>query len=192
MLAEIKPGVLSDVSSLEEWKDRVLTRDGGKCVNCDISGKVTACFIIPPEVGGKLRMSNGATICRECRIAAEGARVLPSRIDNKTPINFFVSAKLHETVVDYAKNGTNFGSVSAVVRQMVSSFVSNPELFEDLSLWQDTDSEATSVKVNGWIDGDLYDRFKTLCHDRGLTYTSALKGLLLVAVDGYELKKENG
>jgi len=182
----IKPSVISDVPTLEEWKKRVLERDDGKCANCTSSSKVAACFIIPPEVGGKLRLSNGATLCRECRIAAEGSRVLPTRIDNKTPINFLISNNLHEVVNRFAHNGSNFGSISALVRSMISSFIVNPEQYEDLALWQDPGSD---VKVNGWVDGSQYEVFKNMCQDRDMSYTDALKSLLLVAVDGYEAEK---
>lgn len=179
---------MSDVSSLDEWKTKVIARDGGECVNCGINQKVTACFIVPPEVGGKLRTSNGVSVCRECRIAAESARVLPTRIDNKTPINFLISRKLQETVSDYAHNGSNFGSVSGVVRQMINAFISSPEMFEDLALWQDPGSD---VKINGWVDGSQYETFKRMCQDRGMSYTDALKSLLLVAIDGYKPNKDS-
>jgi hypothetical protein len=179
---QIRAGHLSDVKTLEEWKQKVIERDKGECVNCTNVGKVTACFIIPPEVGGKLRTQNGVTVCRDCRIAAEGARVLPTRIDNKTPINFLISAKLHKVVMDYASNGSNYGSVSSVVRGMMNSFIASPELFEDMALWQDIGSD---VKVNGWVDGNQYELFKNMCNDRGISYTDALKSLLLMAVDGY-------
>ena len=66
---------------------------------------------------------------------------------------------------------------------MISSFITQPELYEDLSNWQDGGSD---VKVNGWVDGAQYEVFKVMCRDRGLSYTDALKGLLLVAIDGYE------
>lgn len=178
----LKPGVLSDVRDLNEWKARVLERDGGKCINCTSSSRVAACFVIPPEVGGKLRVANGATICRECRISAEGARVLPSRIENKTPINFLVSERLHKTVDAFAHNGSNFGSISALVRRMISSFIAEPELYEDIERWQDAGSD---VKVNGWVDGHQYEVFKAICQERGMSYTDCLKALLMVAVDGY-------
>jgi len=172
---------MSDVSGMGEWKSRVLERDGHACVNCERTQKVAACFIVPIEAGGKLRVSNGATVCRECRIAAESARVLPLRIDNKTPINFLISQDLHKTVRGYVHNGSRFGSVSALLRAMIGSFITQPELYEDLQQWQD---EGSDVKVNGWVDGMHYEVFKSMCQDRGVSYTDALKSLLLVAVEG--------
>lgn len=160
----------------------VLERDENQCVNCTNTEKIAACFVIPPEAGGKLRTKNGVSLCRECRIAAEGARVLPTRIDNKTPINFLISRKLREVVEDYVKNRSNFGDISKLVRQMIHSFVSNPEQFEDIALWQD---EGSDIKINGWVDGQQYEMFRRMCKDRGVSYTDALKSLLLVAVDGY-------
>lgn len=182
------PGPMSDVSSLRGWKDGVLERDEKACVNCGSRSKVAACFIIPPEVGGHLRIGNGVTICRECRLKAESARVLPQRIDNKTPVNFLMSTLLHQTVHKYVHNGSRFGTVSALMRTMISSFITQPELYEDLQSWQDAGSD---VKVNGWVDGAQYEVFKTMCRDRNLSYTDALKGLLLVAIDGYQTTEKH-
>lgn len=181
-MIEIRPGVMSDVKDIEEWKQRVLERDGGACINCELTKRVAVCFVIPPDAGGKLRVSNGVTICRGCRIAADGARALPQRISNKTPINFLMSTKLHQWVHSYAHNGSQFGSVSALLRAMITSFITQPELYEDLSNWQDAGSD---VKVNGWVNGAQYEIFKNMCHERSMSYTDALKGLLLVAVEGY-------
>ena len=179
----ISPGQMSDVEDLHEWKEKVIARDDGRCVNCESDQRVAACFIVPPDVGGKLRTKNGVTICRNCRIAAESSRTLPQRIDNKTPINFLISTKLHKTVKAYATNGSKFGSVSALLRAMVTSFITQPEMYVDLQSWQDRGSE---VKVNGWVNGAQYELFKSMCQERGISYTDALKGLLLVAVEGYE------
>lgn len=172
-----------ETASLAAWKVEVLDRDTHKCVNCGGEDKVAACFVIPVEVGGNLRVSNGVTVCRECRIAAESSRVLPQRIDNKTPINFLISSGLHKVVNQYVHNGSKFGSVSALMRQMISSYITQPELYEDLQSWQDDGSD---VKVNGWVDGLQYQIFKGMCKNKGISYTDALKGLLLVAIDGYE------
>ncbi len=179
-----RKGPMSDVEDIGEWKDRVLERDSSKCVNCERDKRIAVCFIVPPEAGGHLRVSNGVVVCRECRIASESARVLPARIENKAPINFFVSQKLHAYVRGYVHNGSKFGSISALVRRMIYSFITEPDLYEDLAQWQDRGSE---VRINGWVDGSQYGAFKEICSGMGMTYTDALKGLLLVAVEGYEL-----
>lgn len=171
------------VTDIDEWKKKVLSRDSSCCVNCNSNDNVAACFIVPVEAGGNLVASNGVTVCRECRIAAESSRVLPQKIDNKTPINFLISESLHRVVNDYVHNGSKFGSVSALMRSMISSFITNPELYEDLQGWQDPGSD---VKVNGWVDGVQYHVFKSMCRSKGISYTDALKALLLVAIDGYQ------
>jgi len=96
-----------------------------------------------------------------------------------------ISDKLHRTVNKYVHNGSKFGSVSALMRSMISSYIAQPELFEDLQSWQDAGSD---VKVNGWVDGLQYQVFKGMCRTKGISYTDALKGLLLVAIDGYDDK----
>lgn len=187
-MVEIKPSVLSDVKTVNEWKSKVLDRDGHQCVNCTSKINLAPCFLIPPEAGGKLITTNGATFCRGCRLAAEEARVLPTKIDNKTPINFLISKELHHAVETFVHNGSNFGSISALVRKMITSFINEPELFEDLKLWQ---SEGSDVKCNGWVPGHQYSVFRTMCQERDISYTDALKALLLVAIDGYSPKNES-
>lgn len=174
-------------SALSSWKTAVLTRDSNQCVNCGSDDKVAACFVIPSEVGGNVKLSNGVTVCRDCRISAESSRVLPQRIDNKTPINFLISSNLHSIVNQYVHNGSNFGSVSALMRSMISSYICEPEIYEDLQSWQDNGSD---VKITGWVDGVQYHEFKRLCKNKGISYTDALKALLLVAIDGYETGKD--
>lgn len=174
-------------SVLTEWKKQVLERDAHTCVNCERTSHIAACFIIPPEAGGRLRTQNGVTICRECRMAAESSRVLPQRIDNKTPINFLISKNLHAAVDNHVHNNSTYGSVSALVRHMIASFITMPELYEDLQQWQD---EGSDVKVNGWVDGAQYETFKRMCQERGISYTDAFKGLLLVAIENGQNDKK--
>ena len=178
-----KRGPMSDVADIVEWKEKILERDGSKCVNCEKKTRIAVCFIVPPEAGGHLRTANGVVICRDCRISSESARVLPARIENKAPINFFVSRNLHTHVDGFVHDGSKFGSVSALVRKMIHSFITEQDLYEDLAQWQDRGSE---VRINGWVDGSQYEAFKAICSERGMSYTDALKGLLLVAIEGYE------
>ena len=140
-------------TEVADWKKLVLERDKSTCCNCESKLQVAACFVVPPEAGGRVKLSNGITLCRDCRIVSESARVLPLRIDNKTPINFLISKKLHEAVDSYVHNGSNFGSISSLVRRMISSFITEPELYEDMAQWQDDGSE---VKINGWVNGNTY------------------------------------
>ena len=186
-MTQIRPGPMSDVADMGEWKRRVQERDGYACINCERTERLAVCFIIPFEAGGKLRVSNGVTVCRDCRLAADSVRALPQRIDNKTPINFLISRELHRTVQKYVHGQSRFGSVSALLRAMISSFIAQPEMYEDLQQWQD---EGSDVKVNGWVDGSRYEVFKSMCQDRGVSYTDALKSLLLVAVEGRKLPED--
>lgn len=186
-VTQVAPGAMSDVKDMAEWRRRVLSRDGDACINCGRTEKLAVCFVIPVEAGGKLRISNGVTVCRTCRLAADSVRALPQRIDNKTPINFLISRGLHKAVHEFVHGEEagdrrpRFGSVSALLRAMISSYIMHPGMYEDLQSWQDDGSD---VKVNGWVDGAQYEIFKTMCKEIGTSYTDALKSLLLVAVEG--------
>ena len=166
---------------LLEWKKQVLQRDGNACINCEKQNHVAPCFIVPPDAGGRIKLSNGVTLCRDCRFQAEGSRILPTKIDNKTAINFLMSRELHESVNAYASE-SNFGGISSLVRHMMLTFITNPEQFEDISLWQDPGTDPAAIKVNGWVSGVQYEVFKRLCNERNLSFTNVFKGLMMVAV----------
>lgn len=164
---------------LIDWQKKVLQKDDHQCINCARKTNIAVSFVVPPEVGGQMIASNGVTLCRYCKRAADNARTLPHKIDNKTPINFLISRKLHNRVDDFVKN-SNFGSLSALIRYMIAEFISNPDSFDDLAIYQD---EGSDVKINSWIDGDKYKQFKAICQIRNISYTDAFKGLLQVAMD---------
>src|SRR5580704_15930937 len=119
----------SKKSDLTEWKKAVLERDQYRCVNCEKKSHVAAAFVVPPEVGGRIRPSNGISICRDCRLNSERARVLPQKIDDKTPINFLVSRKLHEALERVVHAPGGIGSLSGLIRQMMNLFLASPEQF---------------------------------------------------------------
>jgi hypothetical protein len=167
---------------LVEWKLKVLERYGNKCANCERTRQIACCMIIPAEAGGRIKPENGVVLCRECRIAAEGARTLPLRIDNKTPINFLMSKTLYTKIDNFVHISSSFGSISALVRRMISSYIIDNEMYSDLELYQDA-SDEESVKINGWTNGLQYEVFRNLCQERNMTYTDTLKALLMIAME---------
>ena len=48
------------------WRQKVLWRDGYKCQHCDSQSKLQAHHIIPRSNGGSNSVSNGLTLCKEC------------------------------------------------------------------------------------------------------------------------------
>lgn len=166
-----------EARKLIAWKKAVLARDANSCVNCLRKTNIAVSYVIPPEAGGELRVSNGVSICRQCRVAAESVKTPASKIDNKTPLNFLISRKLYNQVKDYCDDKSI--SISALIRQMISLFIKYPEQFEDLELFQDPGSE---IKVNAWCDGDEFSTMKKMCQDKNVTLTNTLKSLLLMAI----------
>jgi hypothetical protein len=181
-----RPSKAIDGKKLIEWRRAVLERDNHQCVNCTRKLNVAASFIIPPEVGGKLVVSNGATICRNCSVAADSARTLPHKINDKTAVNFYISRQLYDRVNEFAKS-TKFGNISALIRHMVDRFLIEPERFSGLENWQDN---GTGVKINSWIDGGQYNRFKAQCTLMNQTFTNVFKGLLYVALESTEIDSQ--
>lgn len=161
------------------WRKEVLERDHHKCVNCTRTYNVAPVFIIPPEVGGNIITSNGVTLCRKCLLAADSARNLPQKINDRTAINFYISRGLFNQLNKFVKD-TSFNNISELVRHMVNKFIDDPSLFRDLDSWQD---EGADVKINSLIDGSRYQLFKSQCILMNKTFTEVFKGLLRVAVD---------
>lgn len=168
---------------ISEWKKLVLARDSNTCINCEQIDHVAAAFIVPPEAGGRIKLANGVTLCRDCRISTESARALPIKLDNKTPINFLVSKELHENAETYAKE-SNFGNLSSMIRHMIQAYIQAPETFSDLYLWQDGSKGSLSeIKINLWCQSDIYEAFKRICQSNNISFTNAFKGLMLMAMD---------
>lgn len=152
------------------WEIKILDRASGKCGNCGSTHRVKVKMIVPVEAGGQFALENGTTICRSCEIATDVVgQSTPGRAER--PVNFWVSRRLF----DKTKAMNGFSSKGALVRFLMNKFVSVPDRFDDLHLWQE---DGTDVKINVWVDRKIYDTFKDLVNARGLTVTDALKALL--------------
>jgi hypothetical protein len=152
------------------WEIKILDRASGKCGNCGSTHRVKVKMIVPSEAGGQFTLENGTTICRSCEIATDVVgQSTPGRAER--PVNFWVSRRLF----DKTKAMNGFSSKGALVRFLMNKFVSVPDRFDDLHMWQE---DGTDVKINVWVDRKIYDTFKDLVNARGLTVTDALKALL--------------
>jgi hypothetical protein len=152
------------------WETKILDRASGKCGNCGSTHRVKVKMIVPLEAGGQFTLENGTTICRSCEIATDVVgQSTPGRAER--PVNFWVSRRLF----DKTKAMNGFSSKGALVRFLMNKFVSVPDRFDDLHMWQE---DGTDVKINVWVDRKIYDTFKDLVNARGLTVTDALKALL--------------
>jgi hypothetical protein len=164
------------------WKKDVLAVSNSKCVNCERKSNVGVFFIVPPEAGGRIRTPNGVALCRDCRIAVENHRVLPGKISNKTPVNFLISRSLHDRTVEFVQKPGGVGTVSCLIRNMISTFISSPEQFEDIAMFQDNGSE---IKINIWATGDDFSKLRSMCQEREMSITNVLKALLLMGIADY-------
>lgn len=162
------------------WAKAVKEAGRDKCANCGSDDRVKPRMVVPEEAGGKLIPSNGILLCRTCELTLETAAryVEPSKA--KRPVNFWVSRALYERLTAGSEK-TLFRSMAGLIRFLMTKYVADPERFDDLSQFQD---EGTDVKVNVWVEGDIYARFKELVDRRGQTVTDALKGLIRM----YELE----
>ena len=154
------------------WRSEVLAKHGGTCANCGGGDKVEPRMILPEEAGGSLDPSNGVALCRPCDIALE-ATLARRQAPNRRPVNFWVSSDLYERL----KTINGFGSISQLVRHMMSYYIVMPSRFEDLAMYQDDGKE---VKINVWANSKDYQTFKEMVRREGVTVTDALKSLLVL------------
>jgi hypothetical protein len=159
-----------------DWEKVVLETHRNKCANCGSDSHVRAKMIVPLETGGTLSLSNGTVLCRACDMATD-TRHKEKKGENRRPIDFWISRKLHSNVTHTIETRNGFNGMGQLVRFVMSKYVVQTDRFEDLEMFQD---EGTDVKINVWVPEDTYGTFKALVNERGMTVTDAVKALLLM------------
>jgi len=153
------------------WSQAVFDAARGLCANCGSEHKVSPRLVVPEEVGGKRLLSNSVLLCRACELASNASS---GRSDqDRRLINIWVSTRLYERLQERRDQG-HASSMAALVRYLMGKYVAQQSRFDDLASYQDAGAD---VRLNLWVDADLYATFKTLVDAQGLTVTSALKGL---------------
>lgn len=157
-----------------DWAREVVAASQGQCANCGGQNRLRARMIVPVEAGGKFVLSNGVVLCRACSMASDAYSKEES--GEKHPVNLWVSRGFHGMLTNGLQSRNGFQSMSSLVRYLVHEFVEDEERFDDLEQFQD---EGSDVKINLWLDRADYDSFKERVNERGLTVTTAIKGLVL-------------
>lgn len=171
------------------WEKQVREAGRDKCANCGSDDRVKPRMVVPEMAGGKLVAPNGILLCRTCELTLETAGGYTEPQKTKRPVNFWVSRKLYDRLT-MESGKTMFRSMAGLIRFLMTKYVSDPERFDDLAQFQDA---GTDVKVNVWVEADIYTRFKELVDRRGLTVTDALKGLVcLFENEGERLNERDG
>lgn len=154
------------------WPEIVFDAARGKCANCGGEHKLKPRLIVPEEAGGKLVLANSVLLCRACELASS---VTPKRIaeSDKRLVNIWVSDRLYKRLQERRDVG-HTSSMGALVRYLMGRYVADQSRFDDLASYQDAGSD---VRLNLWVESDLYATFKTIVDSEGMTVTSALKAL---------------
>lgn len=174
-------------SDVQLWTDLVWEQHRNQCANCGGSDRLRLKMVVPIEAGGQYVVSNGVILCRTCEIAADSTR--PAGNDSRRPINFWVSQSLYQSLKDHAKDSA-FHSMASLVRYLMSKYVANVTGFDDLEKYQAAAEVGSDVKINVWVERDMYAAFKDLVVERGLTVTDALKALILMYAAASEGQKK--
>lgn len=167
------------------WQKEAWDRTNGSCYNCGSAHRVSGEYVVPPWMGGKKVASNIVLLCRPCLMIADS---LPTNNHNENrPINFWVSRSLFESLPNSFLNKKGFSSRSALIRYLISKYIAEENLFDDLEQYQDV-SGSDVVKVNAWVPANTYTTFKTLLDKRGVTVTDAIRSLVMIFKE--EVNKE--
>lgn len=154
------------------WSSFVMEAANGCCANCGSAHKVTPRLIVPRDAGGKLTRSNSVALCRACELAS-GAIPRREKDLERRPVNIWVSNRLYKTL-QARRDAGHTSSMGALVRYLMTKYVQEQGRFDDLAQYQDT---GTDVRLNVWVDTDLYQDFKHKVDSAGHTVTAALKSL---------------
>lgn len=140
-----------------------------KCQNCGSASYVRPRYLFE-EVP-----KNSIPLCRRCDIRLELGKLSPSE-GNRSPVSFWISEPLYKGI----RSSLGKSSLSTVARVLIKKFVEDPTRFSDLSFYQDKSGE---VKINFLVDRTVYERFKEICRDKGMTATDAIRSLLTLYLD---------
>lgn len=174
MVSELEDQTVDSTGQDNSNWDRVIRdRYRNKCANCGGESNLSVKLVVPVQAGGRLVETNGTLLCRTCDMVK--ATYEASSTEVRRPVNFLVSRRLYDRLQASITGQTGFKSMGALIRHLIGMYVENMSRFEDLEQYQDSGSD---VKVNIWIDIDLYNQFKECVNARNLTVTDAIKSLV--------------
>ena len=153
------------------WHQGVLETYKGRCANCGSDHKVEPRLVVPQEVGGKRTLSNSTLLCRACELASGLATKEDN--ENRRIVNLWVSRRLYDRLHAQKDDG-KITSMGSLVRFLMSQYVEDQSRYDDLAQYQDG---GTDVRLNVWVDADLYVKFKAAVDEAGHTVTSTIKSL---------------
>jgi hypothetical protein len=165
------------------WETAVREQSRDRCSNCGGEDRIRVSLIVPIDAGGKYVVTNGRTLCRPCELAAEAVASGKPGATERRPLNFWVSRKLYDRIQYGLESRRGFPSMGALVRYLMTKYVSDEPRFDDLEQYQDSSAD---VKINVWVERDSYQTFKILIDKRGMTVTDSVKALIMM----YEAEAE--
>jgi hypothetical protein len=157
------------------WRKQVHEEAGGRCCNCGSGDRLQVIMIVPEEAGGQLTVSNGRLLCRACEMAAEAVKAEKNK-EGRRIVQLWVSQRLHKDIKGAVKQQNGFRSMSQLARYLISRYVSDERLYDDLVEYKDVAIDP--VKINVWVDREAYDEFRAKLKEKSITVQDGLTGLL--------------
>lgn len=190
--SKVDPDVLHETRLLtpeEEqrlWERAVLDLAQHACSNCGGVDKLKVHMLVPVAAGGTVALTNGFVLCRTCEMASDASKSREGD-EKRRPLNFWVSRGLYDSLQRAVEEGLAFGSMGALVRYLMARYVTDETRYDDLPLYVE---HGADVKVNVWVDADIYATFKALVNKKNLTVTDAVKALVRVFQESVSVLKE--
>lgn len=178
-----KPGLIigdaiarMEPSPKARWSELIRDKYRDKCANCGSPAHTAVRMIVPLECGGTYSEGNGTLLCRACELVADSF-VQEGQDNSRRLINLWLSQGCHEQLRGCLKAKNGFASMSGLVRYLMDRYVEDPSRYDDLNLYAD---DGIDVKINIWVDREVYAQFKPLVDGRGSTVTDTIKSLILL------------
>jgi hypothetical protein len=156
---------------LNTWEAAVFTRYKNVCSGCGGATRLAPRLVVEEARGGKRTIANSTLLCVLCDVARTGSA--PGA--GTRALDLQVSRKVSDLIHTWPGRGV-FSGMSGGLRQLMEMYVAAPGRFPDLAFYQDGDAEA---QINFRVSLKLYEDFRDLAQDHGLSVRAALVGLVM-------------
>jgi len=171
-------GIVEEVK--KSWDLEVYERYDHKCASCGTTELLKPQLIVPESRGGQRVITNGVLLCRACTVAkTTQGTALSGLKGNARPVNLWVSRELFTRLDAYVRQAAarqrGLTSRSALLRTIIEEYAANGDRYLELLI-----EEPNDVRINFWVDDELYLKFQSRATSEGLTVAGALRSLLVV------------
>lgn len=165
---------LESVVAENTWEAAVFAHYKSACSGCGGDTRLAARLVVPEEQGGRRTLGNSTLLCLHCDLARSPAPGVRAR-----GMDLQVSRRLGELIHTWPERQV-FKGISGGLRQLMELYVAAPGRFPDLGLFQDAiGDDELPMQINFRVEQRLYDQFRDLAREAGLSVRAALVGVIM-------------